>query len=647
MHKYICLLLFPVYSLFCLNGAPTTLAPETAVKKAHEMLELHPSFKKLNVTLGKRLLQTYCDQIDAFKIYLLKREVSEFINASDDFVQKVINSFEVGNFEVFEKMLLTTQEAIARNRKLEERLLQADLPIVTKVNFREFTWADTEEELFDRLRTIRALQVDAARKLGVEMYETALQRLQKRKAKYEEAREVLDPAIFKKVVATFVIKAFAEALDSETAYFTPAEAMQLLINMQQRLFGIGVVLRDDVDGFTVVSIVEGGPAAQQGGLEVGDKVVAVDGEPVIGYDLVEVVELVRGEPQTFVTLKVLRKQKDIVSPLDVHLKRGKVVVQNLRYGTKIEPFQDGVIVCLKLHSFYQDDETSSYADLLAVLEKLQREYFVKGIILDLRYNPGGLLTQAVAVSGLFIDKGIVVSIQDGDKNLCHMRNLASKKAWTGPLVVLINRTSASASEIVAQALQDWGRAIIVGDDRSFGKGSFQLFTLCPDGLAVPNPEGEYKVTRGRYYTVSGKSPQLVGVVSDVVIPGELSASEIGEGFSKFPLPADTITPHFEDTLSDVSFYHRQLLQRVYASGREVKSAKWTKYLPEIKRMAEERLAKSDVYKNYLAEIKKNATNLSSNENSPQQDVQLEETWNVLKDLVNIAKEQEVTANAGH
>lgn len=631
MRKIICLFLIPVCSLFASVSAPATLTPESAVRKAHEMMEQHPMFQKFNDVLCKRLLQTYCEEMDAFKIYLLQKEVRQLIDPSEDFVKKVVLSFESGNFEVFEKMLLTTQAAIARNKKLEERLAKDTLPSVTKINFRELTWVNTEDELYERLRTIRALQVEAAAKLDPSMYQTALQRMQKRKAKYEEEREVKNPLLLKQTVATFVMKAFAGALDSESAYFTPAEATQLLINMQQRLFGIGVMLRDDVDGFSVVTIVEGSPAAAEGGLELSDKIIAVNNEPVIGYDLTDVVELIRGEPDTFVSLKVLRKGKD---PVDLKIKRAKVVVRDMRYGTKVEPFEDGVIACLTLHSFYQDEESSSYLDLLAALDKLQREHTVKGVILDLRSNPGGLLTQAVAVAGLFIDRGVVVSIQDSEKRLTHMRNITSRKAWNGPLLVLINRASASASEIVAQTLQDWGRAIIVGDDRSFGKGSFQLFTLFSEGAAVPNSDGEYKVTRGRYYTVSGKSPQLVGVASDIIVPGAFSVSEIGEEFLKFPLSADTIAPHFDDAFTDVTFYHKQLLERLYASARQEKMTKWTKYLPELKRMAENRLAKNDAYKNYLADIAKNAHDGTLSEAPSQtRDMQLDETLNVMKDFI--------------
>jgi carboxyl-terminal processing protease len=301
---------------------------------------------------------------------------------------------------------------------------------------------------------------------------------------------------------------------------------------------------------------------------------------------------------------------------------------------------------LRLHSFYQDADTSSYADLLATLSDLQKEYSVKGVILDLRCNPGGLLTQAVSVTGLFIDKGVVVSIKEDEGSYSHMRNIASKKAWDGPLIVLVNRASASASEIVAQALQDWGRAIVLGDDRSFGKGSFQIFTLSPDGTVPPNPRGEYKVTRGRYYTVSGKTPQLVGVQSDVVVPGLLSFAEIGEMYSKFPLSSDIIASHFEDSFEDVPLFQRALLQKLYSFGHQVPLERWTSCIPELRRRSAARLSSNADYQKFIKTVKEGQTDyIAESSLDSARDFQLEEAQAVMNDLVVLAGDPAERADA--
>jgi carboxyl-terminal processing protease len=493
--------------------------------------------------------------------------------------------------------------------------------------------------------------VDAAEHLDAKLYQKAIQRIQKLQIAFEQQRTPKNSIIFKQTVATFLMKAFAEALDSQSAFFTPTEAKQLLIAMQQRLFGIGIILRDDIDGFSVIKLVEGGPADRQKGLELGDKIIAVNDEPVIGFDMMDVVEMIRGEPGSSVTLKVVRRCEDMgketLRPVEVLLKRGEVVVKDLRYGSKIMPCDDGVIAYLRLHSFYQDEDTSAYADLLASLEQLQRENTVKGVILDLRCNPGGLLTQAVAVTGLFIEKGIVVSVKDEEEGFSHMRNIATKKAWDGPLIVLINRASASASEVVAQSLQDWGRAIIVGDDRSFGKGSFQLFTLNDDGARPPNPRGEYKITRGRYYTVSGKTPQLVGVQSDIVIPGVLCFAEIGEMYSKFPLSTDAIPPHFEDTFDDVPFFQRPLLRRLYSFAQQERTDQWTRMIPEMKKRSWNRLSHNVVYQKFIDQIKSSQDTMAGDGSQKIVDLQLEEAWNIIKDLVSATSEEREVVDQQH
>ena len=310
------------------------------------------------------------------------------------------------------------------------------------------------------------------------------------------------------------MKATAESLDSHTNYFTPSEANQFMIQVQQRLFGIGAQLRDNLDGFSVMRILENSPASQSSKLKINDKIIAVNHEPIVGLDITEAVDLIRGEKGTPVVLTILRetcKETRQIEKLDIELIRNEVVLEESRLETSLEPFGDGVIAHLRLFSFYQDPKSSSAGDIRKALENIKKDHKLAGVILDLRSNAGGLLPQAVAVTGLFINKGIVVSIKDNSGKLQHLREIEGKPVWDGPLTVLVNRASASAAEIVAQTLQDYGRAIIVGDDHTFGKGTFQTFTLDPINNPKVNPQGEYKVTRGRYYTVSGKSPQLVGV----------------------------------------------------------------------------------------------------------------------------------------
>lgn len=644
-----CVLSLPVAAFALSAVGPAELSLIDVVERSEEMMSFHPTYKSMNAELASRLLVTFCDELDPCKTYFLREEVADWMDPPSGFTEKVASDFRQARFDLFEHMLHYMEKAVERRAELEKRLEKDTLPTHVTIKLHELDWADTTEELYQRIRLMRGAQREAAELLEGTLYQMAIQRLHKRRIAFEQTRTPKEPGLFRQTVATLVLKAFASALDSHSAFFTPTEAKQLLIGMQQRLFGIGVLLRDDIDGFSVIKLVEGGPAARQMGLELGDKIIAVNDEPVIGLDIMDVVEMIRGTPGSSVRLRLVRKAEEESSErlqtLDVRLKRGEVVVRDLRFGSQLELCDGGVIAYLRLHSFYQDGETSSYADLCSALEKAKKGQSLKGVVLDLRCNPGGLLGQAVAVTGLFVDKGVVVSVREDTGRYSHLRNVATKKMWDGPLVVLINRASASASEIVAQALQDWGRAIVVGDDRSFGKGSYQIFTLNPDGATTPSPRGEYKVTRGRYYTVSGRTPQLVGVQSDIVVPGSLCFSPIGEMYSKFPLSSDIITSHFEDSFEDVPMFQKPLLQRLYSFGHQVRVSRWTSLLPELKYRSEARLAANGLYNKFIESVKDSQSDFSDElETDAKVDFQLVEAQMILKDLIELSEKNSPSVN---
>ncbi len=214
-----------------------------------------------------------------------------------------------------------------------------------------------------------------------------------------------------------------------------------------------------------------------------------------------------------------------------------------------------------------------------------------------------------------------------------MRNLEAKKTWDGPLIVLTNRLSASAAEIVAQTLQDYGRAVVIGDNETFGKGTFQSFTLESANFGKVNPKGEYKVTRGRYYTVSGKSPQLIGVKSDIAVPGIFSEMEIGEKYSKFPLETDQIHSSFDDNLADVPALHRGQFERLYKKDLQPIQKTYLPFIDLLKKNSQDRISLNKNYQNLLKEIAKKDSSYDSVEIFGQTDLQLNETINIMKDLI--------------
>lgn len=634
-----------VFFLSCEAKVPD-LTSSTVTSKVKEIMKSHASQKKLTPVLVERILNNYLEELDPNKTYFIESDIDQWLHPSNELIEQIIQDYNQGLFPVFEEMQNTFVKAIQRRRVLEQQINYQDLPSHVNVQeFKDVKWTKNDQELFNRIERQKALQIETASKLNENMREKSLQRIAKRQTKLEEEMLSIDPKERQKLILSNILKATAAALDAHTAYFTPEEASQFMINVQQRLHGIGAQLRDDINGFTITKIVEGGPASLNKDIQVKDRIIAVDGEPVVGMDIADAVELIRGEANTPVVLTLIR---ETVEPdgskqekkLDVTVLRGEVVLKETRYKTSFDPYGDGVIGYIRLYSFYQDRDSSSASDLEAEINRLKREHNLQGLILDLRYNTGGLLAQAVDVTGLFITKGIVVSIKDENGKIQHLRHVDGQVTWDGPLLILTNRSSASASEIVAQTLQDYGRALIVGDDHTFGKGSYQTFTLSTVADGGVNSQGEYKVTRGRYYTVSGKTPQLTGVLSDVVVPGPLSETDIGERFAKYPLENDHIKANFDDDLADIPFLKREQIKRAYKFDLQEKLETYQPYIEKLKQNSKIRLDHSKNYQNLIKELKKKEDfDVERMEPFGQNDLQLEEAYQIMKDLILLMHEK--------
>lgn len=647
--------LFFLFLWFCsgivLEAKPPELSPKDARVKIEEILKAHVSHHELTPELIRRAFNNYLEEIDPVKTYFIESEVLKWIQPSQELLEQTVREMKKENFSAFEAIHEAVLPTIERRSQTEKRIASSELPSGVKPSeFKKIEWAKSEEELELRLLRIRALQMDSGEKLNQETKNQFLRRLEKRRLKHEEELIAKSAKEKSQLVLGLTLKAVSSALDSQTLYFTPAEANQFMIQVQQRLFGIGAQLRDDLNGFTLVRLLEGGPANDSGKMKAGDKIIAVNGEPVVGMEITEAVELIRGPKGSPVLLTILRETGEephkVEEKLDVEILRGEIILKESRLEKSYEPFGGGVIGILHLFSFYQDSTTSSTADLAAAIAELKRDHQLNGIILDLRDNSGGLLPQAVSVTGLFIKKGIVVSVKDNTGLVQHLRNIDGKMVWDGPLLVLTGRTSASAAEIVAQTLQDYGRAIVVGDERTFGKGTFQTFTLEAANYGKVNPKGEFKVTRGTYYTVSGKSPQLVGVKADIIVPGPYSQLDIGEKFSKYPLENDQIAPNFEDDLADVPIVHRNQIVRLYKFNMQPILSTYKPYFEILKKNSALRLEQNKNYQSFLKQISNNEDLVKSEESFGQTDLQLTEACNIMKDLILMTQETQSSGSSG-
>lgn len=634
----ICLTL---YGLSVALGA--TSLPEIGTRDVkqfiEEMLKAHATHKHLSPLLSRRIINETLEALDPLKVYFLEGELQEWLTLSEKELEKLSKTFEKGDFSKLAPLFDRMEAGAERRSHLEQENAHRPCENASKQPVRAATWAKSEEELKERLFCMQSAIHKAVERLGQAHREKVLQRIQKKRLLHEESAAAKDPVERERFRSVTLLKALSTSLDAHTAYFTPSEATEFIVQVQQRLSGIGVGLRDDINGFTVVKIIEGSPASKTS-LRINDRIVAINGEPIVGMELVDAVTHIRGGAGSRALVSILRDLPNgEEESLDIEVVRDEVVVQEGRIETHVQPFGEGVIAHISLHAFYQDAFSSSAEDILDVLVKLQKEKKLLGVVLDLRRNVGGVLPQAVSVTGLFINKGIVVSVKDNSGHIEHLRNLEGRPAWEGPLLVLTSKASASAAEIVAQALQDYGRALVVGDEHTYGKGSFQTFTLDAESSDHVNPKGEFKVTRGLYYTVSGKSPQLVGVSPDILVPGLSAFLEVGERYAKYPLAADAIPEHFSDDFSDLPPMKKEQMNWLMRFNVQRPLTTFSRHLPTLKENSRERLEKNPFYQLFQKSLQEQVeeSDPKSLECFSLADPQLQESFEIMKDLILLCR----------
>ncbi len=435
--------------------------------------------------------------------------------------------------------------------------LDETLELNINVNKRPYVKTAAEKRVL--LKKMVQFQIESALLAGTDLAEAKKQQVHR----YELQTMRTAERTPQKLIAS-TAEAFAQALDPHTGYLSPETFEDFQIHMQLSLEGIGATLSSD-NGFTVIEeLIPGGSADRSGLLRPKDKIIAVaqEGEKpvdVIDMDLRSVIKMIRGKKDTLVTLTILR-QGERTDRFDATIMRDKIDIKEqeakIAYETRTANGRQYRFGVIDLPSFYGDEkgQKSCYEDVKSLLAEARRQK-VDGIVLDLSRNGGGLLGEAVRLAGLFLGKGGIVATKDsrgqvtilangspaagteGDKRSVITYPAEDPRAlYMGPLVVLTSRLSASASEIVAGALKDYRRAVIVGSDHTFGKGSVQELSPLPGGMGI------MKVTRALYFLPGGKSTQKMGVEADVRLPMWFMLEEIGETELDYPLPVQAITP---------------------------------------------------------------------------------------------------------
>ena len=623
------------------------ITPYDVRNNLKKIMSAHFSYKTMSPKIMERAIENYIEELDPSKTYFLQEDLQAWLEPSPELLDQAIADFKAQKYPLFEEIHSKFLKALERRTFLEEKVNATSIEPAKKTSLvsNKLDWVKNQEELFDRLKHIRSLQLYVYNKFSEESQKKFFQRIEKQRKGREEKILGKTPDERQKWILVHVLKAMSSALDANTCYLTPDETRNFMSQLQQKIFGIGAVFRDNLNGFSVLRLIENSPASKE--LKLNDLIISVDDEPVIGLDIAEVAEKIRGEKGTKVKLTLLRdhpEQENKQEKLEILITRGEIVLEETRVESVYEPFGGENLVTLKLSSFYHDKNYSSSKDIRKNLEELKKEHKISGVILDLRNNAGGLLSEGVAVAGLFMDYGIVVSLKDENGKISHFRNTEPSKVWDGPLLILTNKASASAAEVVAQCLQDYGRALVIGDTRTFGKGTYQTFSLTHADPKKVNPKGEFKITRGKYYTVSGKSPQLIGVKADIEIPSLLIKAEVGEEFHKYPIENDSIEPRYEDALADLNLFHRMELLSTYQANQQKKLTDLEKFLPFLKKNSEERIKKNLLYQKALSDLEEQKFESEWVRAFELSDLQWIEAKNILKDLLTFEQKEALLAS---
>ncbi len=521
---------------------PSLAQEEQHAKAATRISELftraHYKKVKIDDALSEKMFTRYLESLDNSKHFFLASDVNIFEKNKLKFDEAV----KVGNLDIAYEMYELNLER--RKARLEYALSLLD----EKFDFSEADdkfyydredaeWASNVKELneiwrqrvkYDALNLVLADKtIEEAKELLTKRYKRAIRRLSQ-----TNSEDVFQT----------VMNSFARSIEAHTSYLSPRNTERFQMDMNLSLEGIGAVLRSEDDHTVVVSVVAGGPADKNGEIKPQDKIlgVAQDDEEVyidvVGWRLDEVVELIKGPKGSLVKLQVQKGGTDTKKIVDIAITRDKVKLEDKAAKSDVIEQEDGrKIGVIEIPSFYH----RLHADVIKLLDELETKQ-VQGIIVDLRGNGGGSLPEAIALSGLFIDKGPVVQIRRENGHIEINRDRDGIVMYDGPLTVLVDRFSASASEIFAAAMQDFNRAIIIGE-QTFGKGTVQQHrSLGRIYDFYENKLGAVQYTMAKFYRISGGSTQHKGVKPDILYPTAIDPEEWGESKEENALPWDKI-----------------------------------------------------------------------------------------------------------
>ncbi|OUS03513.1 tail-specific protease [Flavobacteriales bacterium 33_180_T64] len=536
----------------------------------------HFSPQDINDSFSEEVFNDYLEQLDPFKRYFYASDIEEF-RAYEHELDDQIKAYDISFFNLTHERLL---KRIGESKDVYKDVLSESFDFsqaeAFSTDYEKLEYATSKKEMKERWRKQLKFSTianyddlfsdqEAAKKQNLpeqefsELKATSVAN-KSEKALEKEARETTEKSLDelydfiddrqRKDWFAVYINAIVEEFDPHTFYFAPEDKDRFDVAMSGNFEGIGARLQKKMDAIIVNEIISGGPAWRQNELEVGDQIMKVrqedeeDAVNVVGMRLDDAIKFIKGPKGTDVTLTLKKVDgtiedititRDIVELEETYAKSSTVIKDNKKFGV------------INLPKFYVDFEDynkrNAASDIKLEIERLKEEG-VEGLVLDLRNNGGGSLQTVVDMGGLFIENGPIVQVKTAGEPKEILKDRDNSIVWDGPLVILVNELSASASEILAAAMQDYKRAIVIGSKQTYGKGTVQN-VLDLNRMVRQNSNGDMgalKFTTQKFYRINGGSTQLEGVKSDVVVPDRYSYIDIGEKDQENPLEWDKIDP---------------------------------------------------------------------------------------------------------
>lgn len=551
----------PVASANAAAVAASTLEPTERQRRVSKLVSnvierSHYRQSPINDPVSSLVLDRYLEALDGAKSYFLASDVAEFERFRFQLDDAVLSGNLEPAFTVFNRFQLRNRERM--EYALELLNTEPDFTLDESFEFdrAKAPWAANAAELNEVWR--KRVKNDALSLLLTE--KTWAETRDLLKTRYERVLKRTDQITTDDAFEIFM-NAFVHVFDPHSSYFSPRNSEEYRIQMSLSYEGIGASLQLVDDYVTVLNVLPGGPAAISGQLNTNDRIIGVgegrDGKlvDVIGWRLDDVVQIIRGKVGTMVRLQVLPAgAAPGTGEKTLEFVRNKVTLEAQAAKKDVRKVQRGdrelSVGVITVPSFYQDFDArsagdkeykSTTRDVRKLIDELKAQG-IDGLVVDLRGNGGGHLSEATALSGLFIPAGPVVQLRETGGRIEVLDDPEPNVAWDGPLVVLVDRFSASASEIFAAAIQDYGRGVVVGQ-QTYGKGSVQnLYPLDRYALGTDPGFGQLTVTIGKFYRVTGESTQHRGVQPDIALPSAISTEDVGESTRESALPWDRIRP---------------------------------------------------------------------------------------------------------